>query len=325
MSATKLNLMPLAKMSFNVIKPGFLATVQDYGRFHHGKYGISQCGVMDEHAYCWANYLLNNHFFDAVLEITFGGVQLCAQADTVIVLTGADLDFKINDKPAPTWHTVPIFKGDILSLGNLKSGVRNYLAVKGGFKSPVFFGSKSVNLREHIGEKLTQNTILPYAKFINDKTQSRFIEAKYRIDYNQDIRLRLLPSYQFNDFSSKQQNSFFHQNYYISNKNDRTGMRLNGKPIMTFKNQLISEAMSYGSVEIAADGLPIILLKDAPTIGGYLKIGTVFSLDLPQLAQAHPNTQVRFELIDITQAQQKRVEFNRFFHLKTVNKKTSKP
>jgi allophanate hydrolase subunit 2 len=78
---------------------------------------------------------------------------------------------------------------------------------------------------------------------------------------------------------------------------------------------MISEGMSYGSVEIATNGLPIILLKDAPTIGGYLKIGTVFSLDLAKLAQKQPNAKVKFELMDIHQAQKERVKFNQFFEI----------
>gem|GEM_PF-6799493 len=84
-------------MSFKVVKSGFLTTVQDYGRLSHGKHGMSQSGVMDEHAYCWGNHLLNNHFNDATVEITFGGVELETQIDTFIAVTGADLNFKINN------------------------------------------------------------------------------------------------------------------------------------------------------------------------------------------------------------------------------------
>jgi allophanate hydrolase subunit 2 len=117
-----------------------------------------------------------------------------------------------------------------------------------------------------------------------------------------------------------QRELFFNQIYTISYANDRSGCRLNGIPIEFKKRKIISEGMSYGSVEIATDGLPIILLKDAPTIGGYLKIGTVFSLDLAKLAQKQTNTKVKFELINIQQAQAKRIKFNKFFAIDITKK-----
>jgi len=300
-------------MSFKVIKSSFLSTVQDYGRLNHGEHGMSQSGVIDEHAYAWANHLLNNHFNDAVVEVTFGGLQLEAQADTFVAVTGADLDFKINDEPVQMWHGLQIHKGDVLSWGMPKSGVRAYLAVKGGFDTPVLFDSRSVNLREHIGAKLAEGDELSYKGF--NETTYRFIPPKYVPNYNQDITLRLLPTYQFNDFSINQRDLFFNQNYTITNANDRTGCRLSGAPITSKKERMISEGISYGCVEIATDGLPIILLKDAPSIGGYPKIGTVFSLDLAKLSQRQPNTKLRFELIDIHEAQKERKKFNEFFEI----------
>ncbi|SMM98791.1 Allophanate hydrolase 2 subunit 2 [uncultured Candidatus Thioglobus sp.] len=300
-------------MSFKVIKSGFLASIQDKGRFGHAQHGISQSGVMDEHAYAWANYLLNNDFNDAVIEITIGGLQLQAQDEVIIAITGADLDFKINNKSAALWQSIKIFKGDVLSWGYPKSGVRAYLAVKGGFNTETMFGSKSINLRENIGNKLTADEIIPCQSSSQSSTQS--INAQYFPNYNQALVLRLLPSYQFSEFSTAQRDLFFNQNYLISNASDRTGCRLNGLPMALKAQKRISEGMSYGSVEIAGDGLPIILLKDAPTIGGYPKIGTVFSLDLAKLAQRQAHTELRFELISNTQAQSERKAFNEFFNI----------
>ncbi len=300
-------------MSFKVIKSSFLSTVQDYGRLNHGEHGMSQSGVMDEHAYCWANHLLNNYFNDAVIEITFGGLVLEAQTDTFIVVTGANLGFKINNEAAQMWHGLQIYKGDVLSWGSHKSGVRAYLAVKGGFDTSILFDSRSVNLREHIGAKLAEGDTLFCKGF--DEATYRFIPPKYIPNYNKDIVLRILPTYQFNEFSINQRDLFFNQDYTITNANDRTGCRLSGAPITIKKERMISEGISYGCVEIATDGLPIILLKDAPTIGGYPKIGTVFSLDLAKLAQRQPNTKLRFELIDMYQAQKQRKKFNQFFEI----------
>lgn len=301
-------------MSFKVLKSGFMSAIQDYGRFAHSQHGMSQSGVMDEHAYCWANHLLDNNYDDAIIEITFGGLQLQAQVNTVIALTGANLEFKINNISVPLWQSVKVYKGDVLTWGNNNCGVRAYLAVKDGFDTEVLFGSKSVNLRENIGNKLNDGDILN-CKTYNQKING-FTPADYIPDYTKALVLRLLPSYQFSQFSTNQRDLFFNQTYHISAHSDRTGCRLEGAPMALNAKKRISEGMSYGSVEIATDGLPIILLKDAPTMGGYPKIGTVFSLDLAKLAQRQANTKLRFELMNISQAQTARKQFNEFFKIK---------
>ncbi len=303
-------------MSFKVVKAGFLACIQDRGRFNHGVYGMAQSGVMDEHAYAWANHLLNNCTNDAVLEITFGALQLVALDNMNVALTGANLDFKINNTTAPMWHSLQINQGDILSWGGAKNGIRAYLAVTGGFDTPVLFGSRSVNLRENIGSKIAVNDVLSCSPLQPSKqNNNRFTSPQYLPDYTQDINLRLLPSYQFNNFSISQRDLFFNQTYTVSNASDRTGCRLNGAPIAIKNPQMVSEGISYGSVEIVNDGLPIILLKDAPTIGGYPKVGTVFSLDLAKLAQTQATANIRFKLITISEAQQQRQQFNAFFKI----------
>ncbi len=300
-------------MSFKVVKSGFLATIQDYGRLSHGKHGMSHSGVMDEHAYSWANYLLGNNFNAAVIEICFGGFELESKVDTFIIVTGADSGFQINGESASTWHSIQINKGDILSWNTLKSGVRSYLAVKGGFQTKSMFDSRSVNLRENIGEKIQTDDVLKCDE--SHEKLERFIPPSYIPNYTDKVVLRLLPAYQFNEFSINQRDLFFNQKYTITNASDRAGCRLSGAPIALKREKTISEGMSYGSVEISTDGLPIILLKDAPTIGGYPKIGTVFSLDLAKLAQRQPNTKIRFELMSVNDAQIERRKFNNFFKI----------
>ncbi len=299
-------------MSFKVIKPGFLSLVEDYGRFGLAQYGLSQSGVMDEHAYCWANHLLDNHFNDAVLEITFGGCELKALTNSSIVVTGADLDFKINGKEQLLWHVLSIKPDDVLTWSMAKNGVRSYLAIKSGFQTKELFNSRSVNLREHIGSKLAEGDEL-LSKIDVPEAVQHAIPSHFVPDYKQDLILRLLPSYQFDQFDSQQKQIFFNQRYTISSASDRTGCRLEGQGIQNVPSTMISEGISYGSVEITTQGLPIILLKDSPTIGGYPKIGTMFSLDLADLAQRQSGSKVIFELINIETAQKKRNDFNAFF------------
>jgi biotin-dependent carboxylase-like uncharacterized protein len=299
-------------MSFKIISPGFYSTVQDLGRYGLAEVGLSRSGVMDEHATRWANYLLGNEQDAAVLEITFGHCQLQAQSNTTVVVTGADLAFEINGQVQACWQTFSIHEGDVLSWKGPKKGVRAYLAVLGGLQTKSCFGSRSVNIREKIGQRLEVGDVINFDAD-SQSFQHRSMPPQYRHDYDENLTLRLLPSYQYEQFSGQQREKFFQQHYKVSNDSDRTGCRLQGEVMTHVPAKMVSEAMAFGSVEITTAGLPIILLNDAPTIGGYPKIGTVLSSDLSQLAQRKAGGLVQFELISVEQAQQARKRFNAFF------------
>lgn len=299
-------------MSFLVVKPGFLTLVQDLGRYGVAHLGLARAGVMDQHASRWANYLLNNKQTDAVLEITLGGCELEAQANTIIAVTGAEMGFQINGQLKTNWQTYRIKAGDRLSWANATQGTRAYLAVKAGLQTETYFLSRSVNVREHVGRSVSQGDSLAYQPCISG-LPNRMMPGMFKPDYSAALTLRLLPSYQFDLFSEQQKNTFFKQLYRVSTHADRVGYRLDGEPIIEVPEKMISEGMAYGSVEITSAGLPIILMNDAPTMGGYPKIGTVFSLDLYQLAQRQANTAVNFELLSIDQAQQYAKTFLHFF------------
>lgn len=298
-------------MSFKVIKPGFHSSIQDAGRFGFAHIGLSPSGVADEHAFCWGNYLLDNDFNDAVLEITFGACELIALSKISIAITGADLNFKLNDEPQENWQVLSVKQGDRLIWETPKSGVRAYLAVQGGFQTESFFNSRSVNVRENIGTMIKAGDELN-CKPAESMSLNKTVPDCFKPDYQKTLSLRLLPGYQYDQFKQQQQ-ILLNQTYVIDNASDRTGCRLKGKPIENIPSKMISEGIAYGSVEITTAGLPIILLKDRPTIGGYPKIGTVFSLDLSQLAQRHSGSNVRFKLFNVVDARKLRLQFDRFF------------
>lgn len=299
-------------MSFKVIKPGFYSSVQDAGRFGYASAGLAKSGVMDEHAYRWANYLLDNAQTDAVLEITFGDCQLEAQAPTQIAVTGADMQLQINGDLKENWRSYQVKIGDTLRWRTAQSGTRAYLAVKGGFQTPVWFNARSVNKRENIGAVLTVGDSLPFKADETDMTV-RSVPAGYRPDYQQPLVLHMLPSYQFDRFTPEQIKAFFKTTYQISPDSDRTGYRLQGERINDVPAKMTSEGMVVGSVEMTSKGLPIILLNDAPTIGGYPKIGTVVGADLAKLVQRQPNTEVRFTLTTVEETQYRKQQWLNFF------------
>lgn len=299
-------------MSFKVIKPGFYSSVQDAGRFGLANVGLAKSGVMDEQAYRWANYLLDNAQTDAVLEITFGDCILEVLAPTMIAVTGSDMQLHINREAKQNWHSHWVKAGDLLQWKTAKIGMRAYLAVKHGLETAVLFGSRSVNKREQVGHILQVGDLLPF-KPLNDPLTARGVPLQYQADYTKPLVLHVLPSYQFAQFSTEQVKAFFKHTYQISTASDRTGYRLTGEPLSDVPAKMTSEGMVVGSVEITSAGLPIILLNDAPTIGGYPKIGTVVSEDLAALVQRPPNTVIRFSLTSIEEAQHHKLKWLNFF------------
>lgn len=304
-------------MSFRIIKAGFLATLQDAGRYGYAESGLSQSGVADEQAYHWANHLLGNHFNDAAVEVTLGQCEWQALDDMEMVITGADLGFYIGYQRVPLWQTMLIKKGEVLKCQTAEqgSGIRSIVAVKAGFQSPLQFGSRSVNLREQIGDALQNGASLMTQPLMVKAVREKVIPYYFKPDYQQPLVLRLILGYQHEVFTKDQISVLLNQQYLINSASDRTGCRLHGQAMQHVSASMVSEGIAYGSIEITTDGQPIILLKDRPTIGGYPKLGAVFSLDLSKLAQRQAGQQVKFEIMTLEQAQIERKKFNQFFNI----------
>ncbi len=305
-------------MGFKVINPGLLTTVQDLGRFGHQHMGVTTGGPLDEYAFTWANHLLSNPGGAAMLEITFGGLEMVAEINTNIALTGADLGATINGQGAEPWRTHSVKAGDRLKFHVPESGLRAYLAVSGGFALPQLLGSCSTVMREGIGGLVSDGFKL--------KAEDRLtcveaplapvtaVPAKDIPDYRKNLELGLIEGYQIADFSGEQLRRFFASEYQITPDIDRMGYRLKGAAISPSRSGIISEGIAAGAVQIPADGQPIVLMSDRQTIGGYPKPGCISRLAMGQLAQRGPGASVRFYSLDVSTAQAQRTIFKR--HLK---------
>ena len=299
---------------FEVIKPGFLALIEDYGRYGYMKNGVANSGALDEQAYLFGNYLLGNHFNAPSLEISMGNVCLRALTNIQIVITGADLNWTINNKVAPIWQVIDIYKNDLLMWRYPISGMRAYLAVRGGFKTQKYFHSSSVNRREKLGKALIKNEIL--SNLAEKNTITRTMPRRFIPNYDAPLILRFIKNTDSRFFNEKNMAEFCQQSFTISDKNDRTAYQLTSEiPIQAKQSNIISEPNHHGSIQITPSGDAIVMLKDCPTIGGYPKIGTVFSLDLAKLVQRKPRISLYFKPIKITQAQILRKNFNLFFNI----------
>ncbi|WP_086480388.1 5-oxoprolinase subunit PxpB [Oceanospirillum sanctuarii] len=310
---------------FSVIHPGLMSQLQDGGRHGYQHVGLTTGGPLDEHAFLWANHLLKNPWDAAVVEISFGGLKLQAQVDTLIAVTGADLAVSINGETAANWEVIPVRAGDRLEFGYPRSGTRAYLAVKGGFKVEQSYGSVATVQREQMGglhgdgKPLTFGDCLPCDEQEHRKDPQlqnligKRVSNNYLPDYSETLVLRVIAGYQYDQFSAEQLERFFSEEYQISPDSDRMGVRLQGAPIKALQAGITSEGIALGAIQIPPDGQPIVLMRDRQTIGGYPKLGCVYPPDTGQLAQRHPNTKVRFELMPRHQAQQDLMRFYRYF------------
>lgn len=297
--------MSLAR-GFIVKRSGIMSLLQDAGRFGAFNLGLTNGGPVDKIAFNWANRLCRNAVDDTAIEITFGGLALIAQFDTVIAVTGANMPLTINGVVKRLWRSHHIKAGDIINLGFSKQGIRCYLAVAGGFTIEKSFGSTATVCREKIGGisggKLEKNNVVSFASQQHIAPKNLFLPEQYWPQYSKEVRLRTILGYQQAHFSSHQQALFFSSEYTVSQYCDRMGYRLSGAAIHGDIAGILSEGISYGAVQIPADGQPIVLLNDRQTIGGYPKIGAVISLDIAKLGQLSQGAKVHFEAISMDKA-----------------------
>lgn len=306
-----------------VVNAGILSLTQDLGRFGYQHLGLAPGGAADEHAFLWANRLLGNSPNSPALEICLGGLHLEAELATRVALTGADAQAALNGQRLAAWQTVDLKAGDRLKFGHPQSGVRSYLAVQGGFHVTPSFGSVATVMREGIGgldgagSALKKADRLLFAQASGGHSTPGHLPKRvppaYLPDYSETPVLRVIEGHQAMLFEKKQLEVFYSSDYLINSQSDRMGARLTGPSLTPREEGIISEGTSFGAIQVPPDGQPIVLLKDRQTIGGYPKLGTVFALDAFALAQRQPNTQVRFEPMDLNQAQQLLSRFYDFF------------
>ena len=283
---------------FEVVQPGLLTTVQDKGRHGYQQYGVPVSGAMDSYALMVANLLVGNGEGDACLEITVLGPRLRILGDTVVSITGADLSPVVNNNPLPMWEAVKVCSGDTISFGHPERGCRSYLAVAGGIDVPEVMGSRSTYVKSRLGglegRPLRSGDRLRAGE-TRGEISAKKLPPQYIPEYQAENELRVILGPQDDYFTEKGIQTFLHSEYMISIQADRMGCRLEGPPIEHKAGaDIISDGVLPGAVQVPGDGLPIILLADRQTTGGYVKIAIVSTVDLPKLAQAEPGDRVRF-------------------------------
>ena len=298
-----------AKETLEILTPGPLTTVQDLGRYGYGRYGVAPSGALDAFSLRIANLLVGNPEGEACLEITLLGLKIRALTECVIAITGGDLQPYRNDKALRMWRCHAMLRDDVLYFKGPKSGCRAYLSAGGGISVTPVMESKSTNLLSrfggHEGRPLLNGDILcTESPHLHLEAEARAFDSKWIPSYSKDWVLRVVLGPQNEEFTGVAKKRFLGAPFKVTSHSDRMGIRLAGPAIEKkpgMPESIISEGVVPGTIQVPGDAQPIIILMETIT-GGYRKIATVISADLPSLGQIKPGDTIRFHGVSLNRA-----------------------
>lgn len=297
-------------MGIVIENPGILTTVQDEGRFGYQQFGVSPAGPMDTKSFYIANILAGNNRTEGALEMTFQGAQVRFEKDNIIAITGADMSPNIDGTPVPMYQAVLVHAGSVLTLGMTNgNGCRAYVAFAGGLDIAKVMGSKATLMRNELGgmdgRKLEKGDIIGFAAPRKKLPNMELRRLKPEIFPKKELTLRVVRGPQDYEFTEEECRKFFWYGAKISNEFDRMGCRLEREEPLHHigDGNIITDGISFGSIQVPPNGQPIIMLADRQSTGGYTKIGSVISVDLPLLTQSMAGYRVRFVEVSIELAQ----------------------
>lgn len=307
-------------MTIKIIKPGLLSTIQDLGRFGSQKYGVIVGGAMDSIALRIANILVGNAEGEAVIEVTMFGTEIQILEEKIVAVTGGNLSPKVDGKEIPMWRPILLKKDQVITFKSPTSGCRAYLTISGGLDVPKVMESKSTHIHAKIGgyqgRKLEKGDIIScgestelsklFLKQIKASKLPYHWFAAYPIFYNipKTNKIRVLKGSEFDYFNKESQRNFFNNYYEVTKDSNRMGYQLEGpKLALNEQFEVLSEGVTYGTIQVPSNGKPIILMAERQTTGGYPKIGEVATVDLPKLAQLQPRNKIKFEIISLEEAE----------------------
>jgi antagonist of KipI len=267
--------------------------------------GVSGGGALDLVAAQIANLLVANPIEAALLEITLGSMRLRFDDTRAVAWCGGDFAVEIAETTIPAGRPAIVKPGEELKIGPSECGCRAWLAIGGGVEVPPLLGSRSTDLRSgfggYAGRALRDGdqVSLGTAAALSIET-SRIASWGAPAEWTRTAKrapvLRVVRGAEWEGFSQKTRNAFLQTVFTVSAQADRMGVRLEGAELSRKdKREMFSEAVAPGTVQVANDGQPILLLGDCQTIGGYPKIAHVITVDLAPAAQLQPNDTVRFE------------------------------
>lgn len=284
-------------MSLTVEAVGPLATVQDLGRPGYARLGVTSGGAADRGALRLANRLLGNPEGAPAIEALMGGLALRARTALLVAVTGAPTPLTVDEHPAPLVTPVRLGPGDVLHLGMPGTGLRSYVAVRGGLDVPLTLGSASTDLTSGLGPPpLRVGTVLPVGP-ARGSVPALIESAASGPSPSAVLMLHAVRGPRDDWFTPMSAQVLRSVGWTVSADSDRVGVRLSGPSLARRKpGELPSEGVLRGAVQVPASGHPLVFLADHPTTGGYPVVAVVDNADVDRLAQTRPGEQVRFEL-----------------------------
>jgi len=299
--------------AIRVVEPGVQATVQDGGRWGYQRFGVPPGGAADALALAAGNLAVGNDPQAAAVEVTAGGAEFEFLASARFAVAGAQVDLTLRDGVVPTGPALDAAAGDRLRLGLARTGLRACLCIAGGIAVPEVLGSRSTYLPAafggYQGRALRPGDVLPIGPAMSRSGRSPEspdpgpARAAGRVTGR--IELPFIPGGQWQQFPASARQAFVSRTWRISHRSDRIGLRLDGSPLAATGpgTAFVSDGTVTGAIQVSGDGLPIVLLVDRQTTGGYPKLGAVASVALHHLGQAQPGDEIVFRAIPIEEAE----------------------
>ena len=294
--------------TMTVLTPGLLTTVQDLGREGYGAMGVSASGAADALSLRIGNTLIGNPESAAGLEMTLLGGAFQFFQEMVIAVTGANFGATLDDVAVQSYAPIPVKAGQGLKFGPTTSGARAYLCVRGGIAVSAFLGSRSTHLLSGLGglegRALRKGDVLP----IGDASSfpgTQVFDERWRPLLAPRTVIRVTQGPQWECFSAATQHAFLQQTYTVTEEANRMGIRLKGtQSELASTDEMITEGVSLGAIQVTPGGQPIILFVEQQTTGGYPKIANVIAADLASVGQLRPRDEIRFELVTMDAARE---------------------
>lgn len=304
-------------MNLRIIKAGVQDTVQDMGRYGWQYLGVNPGGAMDRLSARLANILVGNDDTEAVIEIHFPASVFFFEQPSLISISGSDFAATVNGEEVPLLRPVLVSKFSILQFHHIVKGARAYLAIHGGLDVPVWLGSRSTHLKVGAGglrgRILQKDDEIPIRKPVDfcpllGKKEFEILPWKTDANWGDDTHRReilVMPGKEWHQLDEASKEQFFDQAYLISNHSDRMGYRLKSGALQrSTGEEMVSAAVTFGTVQLLPDGQLIVLMADHQTTGGYPRIAHVITAHLPRLAQMkHPDLFI-FRFTDQVTAEQ---------------------
>jgi len=301
-------------MSLHILKPGLLDTFQDRGRFGYGHLGINPSGAMDRVAMAVANCMVGNAAGEAVLEMHFPAPEIRLEAPVMLALAGADFTAQADGAAIPLHTPVLLQAGVLIKFRKALAGARCYLAVRGGFVLEPWLGSCSTNLAAGAGG--WQGRALQAGDFFAFRQNKPGPQLEYGLKmrrlpwsvhvaefYPENNIIRFCPGPEYAWLDTASQAGLERTDWQVTAQSNRMGYRLKGSELKQRKTQeLISSAVTFGTIQLLPNGQLIVLMADCQTTGGYPRIGQVIQADLPRLAQMGPAQVFQFQQLPLDAA-----------------------